>query len=137
MDYFGNKAIFIGVGVIITLTLTSGIMYTINQVKDIYKGIYGTDVSITKNFNEFDMYNGTQLTGLDLYNTAKKYSKDSTVTVMVTYYSTFQVDTTAAIGNMENSFANNGSIEPYKYEKLFKVSYVQNNGITTITFVAM
>lgn len=81
MDVISNKAIIIGVGIFVTIIITSAIILIIGQVKDIYSGVYKTDISIQNMFGEYDMYNNTYKTGIDLLNAAKKYNGNHLVTV--------------------------------------------------------
>lgn len=81
MDNITNKALIIAVGIFVTIAITSGILVSINEMKDIYSKVYETDTSITSRFDEFDSYDNTTKTGIDLLNTANKYMKSSTVTV--------------------------------------------------------
>lgn len=83
MDYMSNKALIIAVSLIVTMTIASAVLFTINQVKGIYKTVYETDTLIQSNFDEFDAYDGAVKTKLDLLNTLKKY-KDKT-NIYVTY----------------------------------------------------
>lgn len=135
MDYLSNKAIVIGVTIIVTLTIASGIMFTISQIRGIYQGVYNKDVSIKQNFYEFDMYDNTVLTGLEVYNTAKKYLDSSRVTVIVinSYNIANQVNTASAVASIWNDL-NTGVSEPYKFERKFNTTYVEDNiGRITIT----
>lgn len=81
MDYMSNKAIMIGVGIFVTVIITSSILGIVGQIKDIYKRVFETSISIQETFSEFDMYNNTKKSGLDLLNAAKKYKNDALVEV--------------------------------------------------------
>lgn len=81
MDYMSNKALIIAVSLIVTMTIASAVLYTVNQVTGIYKNVYETDTLIQSNFDEFDAYDGTVKTKLDLLNTAKKYEYSTSVFV--------------------------------------------------------
>ena len=81
MDYMSNKALIIAVSLIVTMTIASAVLYTVNQVTGIYKNVYETDTLIQSNFDEFDAYDGTVKTKLDLLNTAKKYENSTSVFV--------------------------------------------------------
>lgn len=81
MSALSNKAIIIAVGLFVTIAITSGILYTVSQIKNIYKGVYETDISITRGFDEYDKYDNTVLTGIDMLNAANKYVNSPMVTV--------------------------------------------------------
>ncbi len=81
MDFLSTKALTIAVGVMISLAITSAILFTLNQISGVYQGVYETDISIRKQFNEFAMYDNTEMTGLEMINTAKKYKDNARVSV--------------------------------------------------------
>lgn len=81
MDSITNKALIIAVSIFVTISITSGILISINQMKNIYSKVYNTDTSITSKFNEFDPYDNTEKTGIDLLNTVNKYLGRSDVSV--------------------------------------------------------
>lgn len=81
MDYMSNKALIIAVSLIVTMTIASAVLYTVNQVTGIYKTVYETDTLIQSNFDEFDAYDKTVKTKLDLLNVAKKYQDSTSVFV--------------------------------------------------------
>lgn len=76
MDNITNKAIIIAVGIFVTIAITSGILTSINEMKNIYQKVYETDTSITSRFSEFDKYDGTEVTGIEFANAVKKYNRD-------------------------------------------------------------
>lgn len=73
MENSTSKAIMIGVGIFVTVAITSGILFSINQMKDIYSKVYETDTSITSRFSEYDAFDGTTVTGVDVINAISKY----------------------------------------------------------------
>ena len=73
MENSTSKAIMIGVGIFVTVAITSGILFSINQMKDIYSKVYETDTSITSRFSEYDAFDNTIVTGVDVINAIKKY----------------------------------------------------------------
>jgi len=121
-----QKALVIAVGIAISLTITSSILFTLNQITLIYQDVYTTDVSIKNQFSEFAMYQGTEMLGIDMYNTAKKYKDNPMVNV------------TSGLFNASNikNWINNYSDTDANYNKrLYDVSYTtDNNGIVTILF---
>ena len=77
MENSTSKAIMIGVGIFVTVAITSGILFSINQMKDIYSKVYETDTSITSRFSEYDAFDGTTVTGIDVLNAIRKYKLES------------------------------------------------------------
>lgn len=75
MDFISSKAISIGVGVLITIIVTSAVIFTITQVIDIYSKVYNTDTSIKGKYDEFDKFEDgkREFTELEVYNFIKKY----------------------------------------------------------------
>ena len=73
MENSTSKAIIIGVGIFVTVAITSGILFSINQMKDIYSKVYETDTSITSRFSEYDAFDNTTVTGVDVLNAISKY----------------------------------------------------------------
>lgn len=126
MEVLSQKALVIAVGIAISLTITSSILFTLNQITLIYQDVYTTDVSIKNQFSEFAMYQGTEMLGIDMYNTAKKYKDNPMVNV------------TSGLFNASNikNWINNYSDTDANYNKrLYDVSYTtDNNGIVTILF---
>ncbi|MNI59214.1 hypothetical protein D3C73_1143660 [compost metagenome] len=134
MDYISNKALVIAVGVFVTLAIASGVLYTISTIKDIYKGVNQTDISIKKDFKEFDMYENTQFTGIGVYNTAKKYLKNGLVTVnVVESTGTRAINNDVQIARIEDML--NKNTAPYKNDSKFNATYIEDDrGRITITF---
>ncbi len=88
MSSITNKALVIAVGIFVTIAITSGILLTISKMRDIYQDVYQTDISLSNKFSEFDQYDGTEKTGLEVANTLNKYRdgnyySDYTVTVEI------------------------------------------------------
>lgn len=83
MDENANKALAIGAAVFITIAIASGAIYSIEQIKQIYKQVYETDTSLSNRFSEFDQYVNTEKSYVDVINTIKKYSNRSDVRVFV------------------------------------------------------
>ena len=48
MDSITNKALIIAVGIFITISITSGILFVINAMRDVYQDVYQTDISLTR-----------------------------------------------------------------------------------------
>ncbi len=76
MESVTNKALVIAVGIFITIAITSGILFVISAMRNVYEDVYETDISLTSKFSEFDKFDNTQVTGLDIANALNKYSQD-------------------------------------------------------------
>ena len=79
MDFMANKALMIGVGIFVTLAITSGVLMVINNIQLIYGQVYNTDTSITSQFSEFDKFDNGEFTGLEISNYMKKYKDNNLV----------------------------------------------------------
>lgn len=132
MDEISTKAINIGVAVFITIIIISGVFFVINQIKTIYGQVYETDISIQNSFSEFDQYDNTVKTGIDVINAAKKYVENPLVIVRIgatqineksatfyTKYSSYNVKNLTELGNQ-------------KYKAT--MSKDNSTGVMTITF---
>lgn len=73
MEYMSNKALIIAVSLFVTMAIASAVLLIVNQVMSVYKEVYETDTLIQSSFDEFDAYDSTVKTKLDLLNVAKKY----------------------------------------------------------------
>lgn len=116
MNYMSNKALLIGVGLFVTIVITSGVIFTVNQARNVYKRVYETNTQIEANFDEYDAYENSEKTSLDMLNTAKKYRDSDTVFVVETK------------GNLESYIGNRLS----DYEKLLNASINKINSSTQI-----
>ena len=136
MDEISNKAISIGVAIFITIAITSGVFYVINQIKNIYGQVYNTDVSIQSSFSEFDAYDNTQKTGIDVLNAIKKYLGNPLVKIIIdnteinsnsAFYTTYK----SKIGT--NDYTNYLSkLGEQKYNS--KIIFTESTGVTNIVF---
>ena len=81
MDFIGTKTIYIGAAIFITLAITTAVLITFNQITQIYSKVYKTDVGIKEEFHEFTMYQNTEMTGLEMYNTVRKFKNDLSVNI--------------------------------------------------------
>ncbi len=91
MSSITNKALVIAVGIFVTIAITSGILLTIGKMRDIYQNVYQTDISLSNKFSEFDEYDGTEKTGLEVANTLNKYQAGN-------YYSDYNVTVSVNVG---------------------------------------
>lgn len=83
MEYMSNKALVIAVSLIISMSIASAVILVINQVMTVYKQVYETDTSIKSGFDEFDSYDNTTKTALEVLSTVKKYKNNSLVEIIV------------------------------------------------------
>ena len=83
MEYMSNKALVIAVSLIISMSIASAVILVINQVMTVYKQVYETDTSIKSGFDEFDSYDNTTKTALEVLSTVKKYKDNSLVEIIV------------------------------------------------------
>lgn len=81
MSEISNKAIMISVSLLVTIAITSSIIMVIGYFRDIYKTVDKTDISIRQGLTSFDMYDNTEMTGLELINTYNKYKNNAIVNV--------------------------------------------------------
>lgn len=123
MDFAINRAMLIAVGVIVTITIATGVMIAINQIIGIYGYVNSTDISIKNKFNEFTMYDNTVKTGADLLNTAKKYLGNGKVRVM---YNDVAINTESNISQISEKLKA-GNDPDYRYEWKYTVSYIPEN----------
>lgn len=83
MEYMSNKALVIAVSLIISMSIASAVILVINQVMTVYKQVYETDTSIKSGFDEFDSYDNTTKTALEVLSAVKKYKDNSLVEIIV------------------------------------------------------
>lgn len=107
MEYMSNKALVIAVSLIISMSIASAVILVINQVMTVYKQVYETDTSIKSGFDEFDSYDNTTKTALEVLSAVKKYKDNSLVEIIVAG----QGNNKDAIQSyIENSIINKNSI---------------------------
>ena len=81
MDNSANKALTIGVAVFITIMITSAILFILGRMQEVYSRVYETDISIQNQFGEYDAFDSTTKTGIEVYNAVKKYVGNQFVTI--------------------------------------------------------
>ena len=81
MDNSANKALTIGVAVFITIMITSAILFILGRMQEVYSRVYETDISIQNQFDEYDAFDSTTKTGIEVYNDVKKYVGNQFVTI--------------------------------------------------------
>lgn len=128
MDTAGNKALVIATAVFITIMITSGVFFSIGQMQTIYSQVYETDISIQNRFSEYEAFDNTEKTGIDLLNTAKKYRDSQIVTVRIGAGE--KLNTSYAIERLPSMLGTNPG------EVLYKVNVnIDSNDRVEITFV--
>ena len=134
MGESANRAIMLGVGILITVIIASSIFSLFSQAKNVFSEVGKTNTDIMKGFGEYPMYNNTQLTGLDLINCANKYYEDNLVLVV---FDGTQLNTATGVEYVDNLYEN-GNI---KYEDMFfsTVEDIEVDGVEKkqITFTKM
>lgn len=128
MDLAANKALTIATAVFITIIITSSILFSISQMRNIYEQVYETDVSIQNRFTEYEAFDNTIKTGIDIKNAAKKYRDSNLVKVYLSPSST-PINTTSAINNLDTKLGTAAG------ETLYNASVVEKDGKVKITFV--
>lgn len=85
MDEIAVKALIIGVGIFITIVITTVVIAEFFQINQIYKSVGETDVSFESQFNELDKFNDStnEFNGLDVKNYIKKYENNESIEVCV------------------------------------------------------
>ncbi|MEG1009005.1 MAG: hypothetical protein RSE41_06705 [Clostridia bacterium] len=117
MDYISTKAVYIAVGIFVTISIVSGIMFIMNQISNVYSDVNSTDVNIKNRFSEYTMYENVELSGLDLINTVKKYSDYNNVKICIG-------TNTDEINNTD--FINKTKLPSYNKEIEYKKNYNVN-----------
>ena len=136
MDEISNKALSIGIAIFITVIIASGVFYVISQIKDIYGQVYNTDIALQNSFSEFDSYDNTKKTGIDVLNAVKKYLDNPYVVINI---NGINIDETSAFYTNYKNKVNTDDLDNFlsllgekKYSS--NISGPNNNGITTIIF---
>ena len=137
MDEISSQAISIAVGVFVTIAIVSGVFYVINEMKVIYEQVYETDISIQSSFSEFEQYDNTVKTGIDVLNVVKKYLNNSQVKITI---SGVEIDETSTFYTNYVNKKNTDQLENFLSklgEDRYNSSVITDDatGITTIAFV--
>ncbi len=142
MDILSNKAVLIGFGVLITIIVMTGVLFAVNQIKEIYGYVDKNDISVVKEFEDiFNSYNGAKMNGVDLVNTIRRF--EGSLVVSVTYPESQTAKTLASNGNPSkreatyiNDIMKEGTNALYRYEKEYnvRVEYLDNNQKMKIIF---
>ena len=114
--------------VFITIMITSGVFFSVGQMQNIYSQVYETDISIQNRFGEYEAFDNTEKTGIDLLNTAKKYRDSEIVTVRISAGE--KLNTSHAIERLPSMLGSNPG------EELYKVSVdIDQNDRVEIVFI--
>lgn len=130
MSFVTNKAFVIAVGIFVTVAISTGIIVVFSNVNVIYGNIDKLDVSLSSKFNKFDMYNNTELTGLDMINTARKYANDKSVKV-INGTTGEQINITEKIENLRSKVEFHSK---YLVKLTLEEEIGNNQGVNIITF---
>lgn len=128
MDSSANIAITIATGLFVTIMITSGVLFTLSQIQNIYAEVYDTDINIQNRFDEYDAYVNTQKTGIDVINTIKKYRNDELVVINVGGVE-IQKNNDAFVNNFIAGFTSPG-------ERLYNSTVVEEGNYTKIVFTS-
>lgn len=132
MDYMSNKALIIAVSLIVTMAIASSVLLIINQVVTVYGQVYETDTSIQSGFDEFDSYDNTQKTALDVLNTVKKYKNNSLVSVVDGNGSPYNEEALKRSLNVENAGTGDLSVNSTDSSKTYSSTIKRDNNKVTI-----
>lgn len=131
-----NKALIIAVSLIVTMAIASAVILIINQVVTVYGQVYETDTSIQSGFDEFDSYDNTQKTALDVLNTVKKYKNNSLVSVVDENGSPYNEEDLKRSLEVENAGTEDLSVNSTKASKTYSSTIKRDNNKVTIILKA-
>lgn len=131
-----NKALIIAVSLIVTMAIASAVILIINQVVTVYGQVYETDTSIQSGFDEFDSYDNTQKTALDVLNTVKKYKNNSLVSVVDENGSPYNEEDLKKSLEVENAGTEDLSVNSTKASKTYSSTIKRDNNKVTIILKA-
>lgn len=126
MDLAANKAITIATAVFVTIIVTSVVLFSISQMRNIYAHVYETDTNIQNRFSEFEAFDNTIKTGIDVINVAKKYRDSNFVQV---YINSQQINKTDKINNLNTILGSSYG------EDLYKATVEEKDGTAKILFI--
>ena len=142
MDEMSNKALLIATGLFVTLIITSSVLFILDQIKNIYSQVYETNISLQDRFNEFEEYDNTTKTGIDVLNTVKKYRDVNNVNIVV--IKDTNKDTLDTVDLKKGYIANNSldgdKLDEDKLQEISEIVYVttmqlnEDTGSVIITF---
>jgi hypothetical protein len=130
MDFISNKALYIAVGLFISIVIASSVIFTMSKMKEVYSKVDKADVNIQSGIDEYSMYNNTIVLGIDVYNTAKKYNINSSfrknTNIVVRIVST----------EINNAIWLEANKDTFDLETRYNATYSinENNGLVTVIF---
>ena len=133
MDYMSNKTLIIAVSLIVTMAIASAVLLIINQVVTVYGQVYETDTSIQSGFDEFDSYDNTQKTALEVLNTVKKYKNNSLVSVVDESGTSYDEEALKTALGVENAGTENLSVDSTNASITYSSTIKRDNNKVTIT----
>ena len=98
--------------------------------------MYETDTSIQSGFDEFDSYDNTQKTALDVLNTVKKYKNNSLVSVVDGNGSPYNEEALKRSLNVENAGTGDLSVNSTEASKTYSSTIKRDNNKVTIILKA-
>ncbi|MDD2627416.1 MAG: hypothetical protein PHR25_02630 [Clostridia bacterium] len=85
MDEISTRAIIIGVAIFVTMFITTVVILEFTHIREIYKNVGETDVSLESKLDELNKYKDSinEFNGLDVRNTVEKYKNNKTIEVCI------------------------------------------------------
>lgn len=115
MDYILQKALLVGVGIVIAIIIISAVLFTYNQIVEIYATVNKVDVSIVNIDDEYAKFDNNIMRGVEIFNAIKKYRRDKSTMIiefnLVKNGSTIRLDNTKDWDTYINYF--NGASSSY------------------------
>ncbi len=81
MNFLTGKAIRIAVGVFVTIMITTSVIVTLRYVLDILGNVSRINYSMTTDLGEYDRFDGTSVSGTQIFNMLNKMKNDEKVTI--------------------------------------------------------
>lgn len=138
MDYITSKVFVIAVGILVTLTIVTGVIFVLSNVNEIFNAVENTNTSIYDQYdNIYSTYSGATLNTVGLLNTLRKYEEEDGMHILVSFNigeeATEYTNKTELIQNIESEtgLIFQGIIG---YETLYDVSVREENLDIYITF---
>lgn len=136
MDYITSKVFVIAVGILVTLTIVTGVIMALSSVNDVFDKVENTDTSIYDQYdNIYSMYSGSKLNTVGLLNTLRKYEEQEDVHVLVAFIIGEEASEGAGKGSLINDvipeYLDQGTIG---YETLYDVHVKEEDAQVYITF---
>lgn len=139
MEWISSKAVYIGVGIFVTIAIVSGVIMSFTKVGEIYGQVQSLNISIKDELdNIYSKYSGAKLNGVDLLNVIKKYEQDDDIEVWYperneilksSEYISHTKREVVILGEYMESGTNG-----FSYEKEYTVNVTEKNSKITIIF---